>query len=60
LPMVARRSPAMTTPLAWVTATIVVPCGASTVPGGRVSRDGRRSGAAAPRNSVKLLLPGAV
>ncbi len=60
LPIVARRSPAMTTPLLCVTATIVVPCGASTVPDGSVSRDGSRSGAAALRNSVNELLPVAV
>ncbi|CAM5500932.1 hypothetical protein SHIRM173S_11546 [Streptomyces hirsutus] len=32
LPMVARRSPASTTPPGKLTATIVVPCGASITP----------------------------
>ena len=35
LPIVARRSPAIRTPPVKVAATIVVPCGASTVPRGR-------------------------
>ena len=60
LPIVARRSPAMTTPEACVTATIVVPCGASTEPAGKVRLAGSRSGAATPRNSAKELLPAAV
>jgi len=51
----------MTTPLVCVTATIVVPWGTSTLdPGGNVSRDGSRSGAARPRKSLKELLPAAV
>jgi len=61
LPIVARRSPAMTTPLVCVTATIVVPCGTSTLePAGKVSRDASRSGAARPRKSLNELLPAAV
>src|SRR3954470_10881352 len=72
LPMVARRSPAMTTPCVCTTATIVVPCGASmwlfhaggamwlVMRGGRWSRRrGRRSGWCEARKSAKELLPGA-
>src|SRR5437763_4059523 len=63
LPIVARRAPAMTTPVVCTTATIVVPCGASIVgfmPGG-VSRrrPGSRSGRWEARKSAKELLPGA-
>src|SRR3954471_19085724 len=61
LPIVARRSPAITTPSVWVTATIVVPCGASRVMFCvACSRlPGSRSGAWAARKSVKELLAGA-
>ena len=48
LPIVARRSPAITTPPGNVAATIVVPCGARSpaLPcGSRHARDGSRSGA---------------
>ena len=41
LPMVARRSPAITTPPGNVTATIVVPCGASVVSAGAAACAGR-------------------
>src|SRR4051812_22898996 len=63
LPIVARRSPAMTTPWVWTTATMVVPCGASmwpVMPAGRSRRrPGRRSGWCEARKSAKELLPGA-
>src|SRR4051795_57887 len=63
LPMVARRSPAMTTPCLCTTATIVVPWGASmwlVMPAGRSRRrPGRRSGWCEARKSAKELLPGA-
>ena len=59
LPIVARRSPAMTTPPAYVRVTIVVPCGASiAAPGGSVRPDGSSVGAWAERNSVKDEDPG--
>src|SRR5688500_1512803 len=60
LPIVARRSPAITTPPAKVAATIVVPWGARSAasPVGRARRDGSRSGAWAPRKSAKLDVPG--
>ena len=60
LPMVARLSPAITTPLANVTATIVVACGArsAALPGGSERRVGSRSGATAPRNSANEDVPG--
>jgi hypothetical protein len=44
LPIVARRSPAMTTPPAKVSATMVVPCG--------TSRPGVRGAAVCPRRSI--------
>ena len=49
LPIVARRSPAITTPPGKVAATIVVPCGARSpaCPCGTVRRAGSRSGACA-------------
>src|SRR6478609_5588395 len=54
LPMVARRSPAITTPPSNVAVTMVVPWGASSeLPGGRLRPDGSRWGAWAPMNSVK-------
>src|SRR3954451_3009228 len=61
LPIVARRSPAITTPVVWVTATMVVPCGASRVTLARASArlPGKRSGARAPRKSANELLAGA-
>src|SRR3954451_21819062 len=63
LPIVARRSPAMTTPWVCTTATMVVPCGASmalVMPAGRSRRrPGRRSGWWEARKSAKELLPGA-
>src|SRR4051794_22859447 len=60
LPIVARRSPAMTTPEPCATATIVVPCGASTVmPCVAWARlPGSRSGAKAARKSENELLAG--
>ena len=60
LPIVARRSPAITTPPAKVTATIVVACGArsAALPVGNVRRAGSRSGATAPTNSAKEEVPG--
>ncbi len=46
LPMVARRSPAITTPPSKVAETIVVPCGASNAPpAGSGRRDGSKWGA---------------
>src|SRR3954454_6777559 len=63
LPIVARRSPAMTTPCVCTTATMVVPWGASmwlVMPAGRSRRrPGRRSGWCEARKSAKELLPGA-
>ena len=61
LPIVARRSPAITTPFWQVTATIVVPCG--TVMGAAGDNaaapcPGSRWGSAAVRNSVNDPLPG--
>src|SRR5688500_8984318 len=60
LPIVARRSPAITTPPAKVAATIVVPWGARSPasPAGTARRDGSRSGAWTPRKSAKLDVPG--
>src|SRR5450759_3789491 len=60
LPIVARRSPAITTPRGWVTATIVVPCGNSptTESPAVPRRPGSRSGACAARKSVKEEDPG--
>jgi hypothetical protein len=53
LPIVARRSPAITTPPGKVAATMVVACGASTVaPAGIARRCGSSSGAWDDRNSV--------
>src|SRR6476620_3559914 len=61
LPIVARRSPAITTPPSKVSATIVVPCGASSAPpGGRGRLEGSRWGAWTPTNSVNELDPVAV
>src|SRR3954452_4152223 len=63
LPMVARRSPAMTTPFVCTTATMVVPWGASmwlVMPAGRSRRrPGRRAGWCEARKSAEELLPGA-
>src|SRR5262245_46601449 len=61
-PMVARRSPAMTTPPSQAIATIVVAWGAMSAdsPGGSGRRPGSSSGAAALRNSVKDDVPTAV
>ncbi len=52
-PMVARRSPASTTPESKVAATIVVPCGSSTAPltAGSVRFPGSSSGESSPRKS---------
>src|SRR5664280_2941533 len=60
LPIVARRSPAITTPRGWVTATIVVPCRTSptTESPAAPRRPGSRSGACAARKSVKEEDPG--
>src|SRR5579875_1590851 len=59
LPIVARRSPAISTPAACATATIVVPCGTSAGTGpAAVRRPGSRSGACRPRKSAKLVPPG--
>src|SRR3954452_7778403 len=59
LPIVARRSPATTTPPVWTIATIVVPCGASgTAAGSRPREPGTSSGAVAPRKSVNDGEPG--
>src|SRR3954454_17635035 len=62
LPMVARRSPAITTPSAQEMATMVVPCGAMSalIPGGRGRRPGSSSGAATERNSVNDDMPAVV
>src|SRR5579875_1078061 len=57
LPAVARRSPAMTTPSGYRTATIVVPCGTAAP---SPSRPGNRSGEAAATNSVNEDEPGIV
>ena len=60
LPMVARRSPAMTRPPLQVSATIVVPCGASTTPAAPVARPpGSRPGSTAATKPVKEELPAA-
>ncbi len=48
LPIVARRSPAISTPPAKVSATIVVPCGAMSDPPSEPLRTGTGSPAAAP------------
>src|SRR3954451_6265995 len=55
LPIVARRSPAITTPPGNVAATIVVPWGASSaaLPSGSGRRLGSSSGACSVRNSAK-------
>ncbi len=60
LPIVARRSPAITTPPGKVAATIVVPCGARSPawPGGSDRWDGSRSGAWPARKSVNEEVPG--
>src|SRR5690242_9793326 len=60
LPIVARRSPAITTPLGNVAATIVVPCGASVVTAlGRCSRrPGSNSGDAIAKKSANDEMPG--
>ena len=60
LPMVARRSPAITRPPWNVAATIVVPCGArsAALPAGSERRAGSRSGAWALRKSLKEEVPG--
>ena len=60
--MVARRSPAITTPSAQAIATMVVACGArsAAMPGGSGRRPGSSSGAAALRNSVKEDVPALV
>src|SRR5256885_4481699 len=62
LPMVARRSPAITTPSPQVIATMVVPCGATSAvrPGGSGRRPGSSSGAVRLRNSVNEETPGVV
>src|SRR4051794_10418566 len=58
-PIVARRSPPMTTPPSNSTATIVVPCGASgTVPGGTARPPGSRRGSCSWRKSAKDAEPG--
>src|SRR5690554_2232776 len=60
-PIVARRSPAMTTPPSKATATIVVACGKlGTSPAGRSRCPGSRCGACPARNSTKDEVPGAV
>src|SRR3546814_18313438 len=60
LPIVARRSPAITTPPGKVAATIVVPCGARSpaLPCGIARLDGRRSGACPVMNSLNDDVPG--
>src|SRR5687768_3984837 len=60
LPIVARRSPAITTPPGKVAATIVVPWGARSPAGevGATRRDGSSSGACALRKSRKDEDPG--
>ena len=60
LPIVARRSPAITTPPSKVAATIVVPCGARSPACwlGWERRDGSSSGAWAARKSAKDDEPG--
>src|SRR3954451_11305605 len=54
LPIVARRSPAITTPPGNVAATMVVPCGArsAALPSGRDLRLGSSSGACSDRKSA--------
>src|SRR3954451_111814 len=60
LPIVARRSPAITTPPEKVAATIVVPCGVSPAasPSGSDRRVGSSSGAWSARKSAKEDEPG--
>ena len=60
--MVARRSPAITTPSAAAIATIVVACGArsAAMPGGSGRRPGSSSGATRLRKSVKEDVPALV
>ena len=60
LPIVARRSPAITTPPGKVAATIVVPCGARSPawPCGTARRAGSRSGACSARKSANDDVPG--
>ena len=54
LPIVARRSPATTTPPGKVAATIVVPCGARLpTPASAGREDGNTSGATRETKSVK-------
>jgi hypothetical protein len=62
LPMVARRSPAMTTPPSNVAATMVVPCGATSArsPMPRAEAPGTRPGACWARKSAKDEEPAAV
>src|SRR6185436_1074361 len=59
LPIVARRSPAITTPHSKVAATIVVPCGARSpaLPSGRERRLGSSSGAWSDRKSANEEVP---
>ena len=61
LPIVARRSPAITTPPRKVAATIVVACGDSSaaLPAGSVIREGSRSGDTLPTKSANEDVPGA-
>ena len=60
LPIVARRSPAITTPPGKVAATIVVPCGARSAadPSGSERRVGSSSGAWPARKSANDEVPG--
>ena len=60
LPIVARRSPAITTPPGKVAATMVVACGArsAALPGGSTLREGSSSGETAPTNSANEDVPG--
>src|SRR5262249_28529080 len=61
LPMVARRSPAITTPSARLTAMMVVACGAmSAGPGGNGRPPGNSSGAVRLRKSGNEAMPGVV
>src|SRR6185436_18390030 len=53
LPIVARLSPATTTPPGNAAATIVVPCGVRSPPATAVREDGNASGATRDRKSVK-------
>ena len=59
LPIVARRSPAITTPPSNVAATIVVPCGARSpaLPSGSERRLGSSSGAWSARKSANDEVP---